>query len=55
MDLWEDEVKRSPAWISGISAESKESDGRDLRISDVADNLGENDERKKNQKNGMDE
>jgi hypothetical protein len=30
--------------------ESKESDERDLRISGVADNLGENDEREKNQK-----
>jgi hypothetical protein len=37
------------------SLESKESNGRDLRISGVADNLGENDEREKNQKNGMDE
>jgi hypothetical protein len=43
-------VKRSPAWISGISAKR-----RDLRISGVADNLGENDEREKNQKNGMGE
>jgi hypothetical protein len=31
------------------------SDVRDLRISGVADNLGENDEREKNQKNGMGE
>jgi hypothetical protein len=37
------------------SLESKESDGRDLRISSVADNLRENDEREKNQKNEMGE